>query len=123
MICLICLDFFRIPTSLYKQWADYATITHQSMKSALTELLHSVLDVVIPEEKYKYPDIIVDQSSVCPRAYKDGIIKQFHLTYTPALKNEIFYIFKQTGYKNQTMEMNEEICSRLEYALKLIKHK
>lgn len=113
--------FFRVPTQLYNEWSQYATTHKQTMKEALTNLLRSVRNTPNPlrYEDMNYIDIAIDWSRTQPKILKEGLIKQFHFQYTPELHNEIFYIFQQTGYKNGTIEMNKEICTRLAYALKL----
>ena len=112
--------FFRMPTDLYEQWSRYATHTNQTLKQAMTELLHSVSNLAVPAQSKSYfADMIANQHQVQPKAYKQHLIKQFHFKYTSELKQEIFTIFQQTGYKNGTMEMDIEICTRLDYALKI----
>lgn len=113
--------FFRVPTPLYDIWGAYAQRTKQTMKQSLADLLNSVRDLAIPlqYEDTGYIDISMNWSQTQPKILKEGLIKQFHFQYTPDLHNEIFYIFQQTGYKNGTIEMNKEICTRLAYALKL----
>lgn len=112
--------FFRIPTPLYDKWHNYAKQHKQNTSYALADLLHSVQNVSLPSyEDTGYIDIAIDHHIKQPKIYKQGLIKQFHYQYPNQLKDEIFYIFKQTGYKNQTLEMNKEICTRLAYALKL----
>lgn len=68
---------------------------------------------------YGYIDINQKLSVKQPQMYKNKLIKQFNLKYPDVLHEEIFNIFMLTGYKNQTPEMNKEICARLDYALKL----
>lgn len=113
--------FFRVPTPLYDTWGAYAQHTKQTMKQSLADLLKSVRDLAVPlqYEDTGYIDIAINWSQTQPKILKEGLIKQFHFQYTPELHNEIFCIFQQTGYKNGTIEMNKEICTRLAYALKL----
>lgn len=112
--------FFRIPTPLYDKWYNYAKQHKQNASYALADLLHSVQNVSLPSyEDTGYIDIAIDHHIKQPKIYKQGLIKQFHYQYPDVLRDEIFYIFRQTGYKNQTLEMNKEICTRLAYALKL----
>ena len=116
--------FFRIPTPLYNKWQNYAQNTKQEMKSALAELLSLTSSqlFVPPYKELGYIDITQDWERKQPKMYKEHKIKQFHLKYTKELQKEIFNIFMLTDYKNQTPEMNEEICARLDYALKLKKY-
>ena len=117
--------FFRIPTDLYNQWSEYAISHKQTMKDTLAYLLKTVNKQVLvpPYEIYNYPDIAEDWERTQPKLYKTHQIKQFHLQYTQTLQAEIFNICKLTGYKNQTVEIDKEICSRLKYALKINKNK
>ena len=111
--------FFRIPTDLYNKWSEYANAHNLEMKPALAELLHSVQNQqIIPYDHLNYPDIAEDWERTQPQMYKKHFIKQFHLKYPPELQKEIFRIFIDTGYKGQTVQMNKEICARLDYALK-----
>lgn len=110
--------FFRIPTDLYNKWHEYAKQRHQSTSYALADLLQSVRDLPIPRyEDTGYIDIAIDYHLKQPKIYKQGLIRQYNYQYPDVLRDEIFYIFQQTGYKNQTLEMNKEICVRLAYAL------
>lgn len=112
--------FFRIPTPLYDDIADYALIKNYSITVAMATLLHKVRNKKVPPyATFEFIDIAKDQYRVQPQMYKSGYIKQFNLRYPVILQKEIYDIFKQTGYKNQTIEMNKEICARLAYALEL----
>ena len=113
--------FFRIPTPLYDKWHEYAKEQHKATSYALADLLQSVRDLAIPlrYEDTGYIDIAIDHHLTAPKIYKQGLIRQYNYQYPNVLRDEIFYIFQQTGYKNGTIEMNKEICTRLAYALKL----
>lgn len=102
---------FKIYPKLYTRWKDCAKYNHKSMKGMLSELLHSCSPgcYYIPE-----PDE-TDTWWTCPN--KEYM--EFTLDYTRPLQEEIFTIFKQTGYKNNSIEMNKEILERLNRALYL----
>lgn len=99
---------FKIPKDLYNRWSTYANDTHQTMKSALAELLHTCSPGV-----YSHPT--PDSIGWWYKSSPDYM--EFSLKYTKPLQKEIFEIFKQTGCKNHTPEMNYEILERLHHAL------
>ena len=110
---------FNIPSKLYGKWAVYSKETKQSMNSSLTELLHSCA----PGQYYDPATSSPPRSyqHVPPHSYlhSQPHMITFSLRYTKPLREEIFNIFMQTGYKNNTNEMNNEIIKRLEKALEI----
>lgn len=104
---------FRVPKKLYTRWSTYAKDTKQTMKGALAELLHTC-----SPGYYYIPKPGETGWWYVPNPKREDYT-EFNMTYTRPLQEEIFNIFMQTGYKNQTPEMNGEIIERLNRALYL----
>lgn len=107
--------YFKIPKSLYSRWKDFAKSNNKSMISALAMLLHSCLPGVyytVSQNDYKWWNA----------KHTDPDTMEFPLQYSNELQKEIFNVFMQTGYKNQTMEMNKEILERLDAALSIARY-
>ena len=101
---------FKISKDLYLRWRDYAKTTKLSMNKALTQLLHSCpsgcyYNCTGQDTKWWYST--------------DKNYMTFNLELPKPLLVEIFNIFEQTQYKNQSLEMNSEILKRLDYALRM----